>query len=137
MIYVDATIPIYARGAAHPHRDPCRRALARIVRDEVACCTSLWVLEEIMHRYLALGQPRDAAQAISHFMALVPEVLPAGRADILNAFDLLGEAPSLPARDLLHLAAMRSSGVTEILSVDAHFDGIAGMRRIDPAQWTE
>lgn len=137
MIYLDATVPIYARGAEHPHRDPCRRALARIVRDEIACCTSVWVLEEMMHRYLALGRPRDAAQAVSHLMALVPEVLPAGRSDILTAFDLMGEAPHLPARDLLHWAAMRNNGLTDILSVDKHFDNVEGIRRIDPARWTQ
>lgn len=137
MIYVDATIPIYARGAAHPYRDPCRRVLTRIIRDDVACCTSVWVLQEIMQRYLTLGRPGDAAQAVSHFMALIPEVLPANRADILAAFDLLGEAPNLPVRDLLHLAAMRNNGINEILSADPHFDGIPGIRRIDPAEWME
>lgn len=135
MIYVDATIPICARGAAHPYREACRQALRRIVRDEVACCTSVWALEEVMQRYLSLGRPGDAAQAIAHFLALVPEVLPAGRADVLAAFDILGEAPGLPARNLLHLAAMRNGGVREILSVDPRYDEVAGVRRLDPAHW--
>jgi predicted nucleic acid-binding protein len=35
-------------------------------------------------------------------------------------------------RDWLHLAVMLNNGITEIISVDRHFDDIEGITRIDP-----
>lgn len=135
MIFVDANIPMYARGGDHPYRVPCRRALERIVREQVACCTNTEVVQELLHRYLALDRLEEARLSSLHFMTLIPEVLPVTRATLLTAIDLIDELPGLSARDLLHVAVMRQHGLTEILSVDRHFDNVAGIRRIDPATW--
>ena len=135
MIFVDANIPMYARGKEHPYRAPCRRALERIARGEVHCCSSAEVVQELFHRYLSLGRPQDAEFSAVHFMAIVPEILPVTKDTLLVALDLMAGSSSLPARDLLHLAVMRQNVISEILSVDRHFDGIAGIRRVDPLGW--
>lgn len=105
------------------------------MRERVPCCTSAEVVQELLHRYLALGRPEDAKLSALHFMTLVPEVLPVTRATLLAAAGLIDELPGLSARDLLHVAVMRQHGLAQILSVDRHFDTVAGIRRMDPTAW--
>jgi predicted nucleic acid-binding protein len=69
-------------------------------------------------------------------LELVPVVHPVTPTDIQLTISLFEQyAPKgVRARDLIHVAVMRNNGLTTIISVDAHFDQIAGITRIDPVQ---
>jgi predicted nucleic acid-binding protein len=41
--------------------------------------------------------------------------------------------PDLTTRDAVHAATMITNGLDTMISADAHFDAIRGLRRIDPA----
>lgn len=49
MIDLDTTILVYAKGADHPLRDPCRRLIAAIEEGRVLATTTSEVIQEFVH----------------------------------------------------------------------------------------
>ncbi len=81
MILVDSNIPMYLVGAEHPNRDSARRLVERSVAGQERLVTDVGVLQEILHRYVAIAR-RDAIQpAFDVLLGLVDEVLPMELAD--------------------------------------------------------
>ena len=61
MILVDSNVPMYLVGAAHPHKVDAQRLLERCIADGERLVTDAEVLQEILHRYVAIDR-RDAIQ---------------------------------------------------------------------------
>ena len=129
MIFVDSNVPMYLVGASHPNKDQARLLLQQAVTDGELLVTDAEVLQEILHRYVAIGRPEAIADAMAASLGLVDEVLPIERADVLRAQALLDET-RLSARDALHVAVMRRHGVRRILTFDRAFDALADLVRI-------
>lgn len=123
---------MYAAGAAHAYRSPCQEALRRVVAGELDGVTNAEVHQEILYRYLALGLDAKAREVSEDFEVMVPRVLNISLDDVRVARRLSVAYPSLPGRDLLHVAVMLNNGVTRILSADRHFDAISEIERVDP-----
>jgi uncharacterized protein len=134
--FVDANIPMYAVGAEHPLKARCLAILEAIATNKLTAVTDVEVLQEILHRYSALGQRERAAEVVTLFLRVVPEALPVTRADIPRAIELLRRHAMLQARDALHAAIMQNHNVRRIISADRHFDDVPGLVRVDPATWT-
>lgn len=130
MIFVDSNVPMYLVGAPHPHKADAQRLLERAVVDGTRLVTSAEVLQEILHRYVAIGR-RDAIQpAFDALLGIVDEVFPIEEADAQTAKAVVLGSPRLSARDALHAAVMRRHGVARILTFDAGFDGLPGVTRV-------
>ncbi len=135
LIFVDANIPMYAHGAAHPLREPCRVALSKMARGEMQTCTSAEVHQEILYRYLSLDRPIQAVQVSRDFATLVPAILPIARQDVERVWQLMVMYPGLSCRDYLHIAVMLNNNITHILSADTHFDRVGELVHISPQQF--
>jgi predicted nucleic acid-binding protein len=130
MILVDSNVSMYLVGAEHPHKVDARRLLERAVAEKRRLVTDAEVLQEILHRYVAIDR-RDAIQpCFEVLLEVVDEVLPIDLGIVENARDIVIGHPELTARDAVHLAVMREHGIEEILSFDRHFDGLPGVTRI-------
>jgi predicted nucleic acid-binding protein len=88
-------------------------------------------LQEI-HRYTALGRREVGSQVYDLFVQLCPEVLPITLADTDRARTLLNGVRGISARDALHVGVMLNSGIRQIASFDAGFDGVTGIQRLQP-----
>ena len=92
--------------------------------------TDAEVLQEILHRYVAVNR-RDAIQpAFDALLAIVDEVLSIDGAVVERAKQVVLAYRSLSARDAVHVAIAERHRIGEILSFDAGFDSVAGIRRI-------
>ncbi|MEZ5499794.1 MAG: type II toxin-antitoxin system VapC family toxin [Steroidobacteraceae bacterium] len=130
MILIDSSIPMYLVGAPHPHKIDAQRALERLVSERKRLVTDVEVLQEILHRYVAINR-RDAIQAaFDAVLGIVEEVLAVDVAAIERAKAVMLGHPSLSARDALHIAIMELHGIQRILSFDAGFDAYPGIRRV-------
>ena len=49
MIVLDTTVLVYAKGAEHPLRAPCRELVERIAEGAVQATTSVEVIQEFVH----------------------------------------------------------------------------------------
>ena len=130
MILVDSNVPMYLVGAEHPHKVDARRLLERAVAENRRLVTDAEVLQEILHRYVAIDR-RDAIQpCFEVVLEVVDEVLTVNLETVSRARDIVIGHPNLTARDAIHLAVMRENGIEHILSFDRHFDGLPGITRI-------
>jgi predicted nucleic acid-binding protein len=130
VILLDSNVPMYLVGADHPHKIDARRLLERIIAEERRLVTDAEVLQEILHRYVAIHR-RDAIQpCFDVVLDVVDEVLPVTLEMVSETREIVLGHPDLTARDAIHLAVMRSNGIEEILSFDRHFDGLPGVRRL-------
>ena len=92
--------------------------------------TDAEVLQEILHRYVAIDR-RDAIQpAFDALLRVVDEVFPVEVTEVQRAKEIVLGATGLSARDALHLAVMERQRVERILTFDEGFDGFPGMTRI-------
>lgn len=130
MILVDSNVPMYLVGAEHPHKVDARRLLERAIAENRRLVTDTEVLQEILHRYVAIDR-RDAIQpCFEVVLEVVDEVLPIDLDTIQKAREIVIGHPDLTARDAVHLAVMREHGIEEILTFDRHFDGLPGITRL-------
>jgi uncharacterized protein len=94
----------------------------------------LFLLQELLHRYLAIRAGDRGRDVFEGFAGLMEgRIQPIRDGDVVNAAALLDRHPRLQARDLLHLAVMQRLGVTRIISANRAFDDVAGVERLDPA----
>jgi predicted nucleic acid-binding protein len=129
-VFVDSNVPMYLVGAPHPHKADAKRLLEAAVTAGDRLVTSAEVLQEILHRYAAIGR-RDAIQpAFDALLGIVDEVLAISRSDVERAKAILLGISSLSSRDAVHAAVMEREKITRIMSFDAGFDSIPGVTRL-------
>ncbi|HTO76083.1 MAG TPA: type II toxin-antitoxin system VapC family toxin [Thermoanaerobaculia bacterium] len=130
MIFVDSNVPMYLVGAEHPHKRDAQHLLERVLSEGERLVTDAEVLQEILHRYVAIDR-RDAIQAaFDALLGIVERVFPVELADVERAKRVVLGNPRLSARDALHLAVMEGQGIVRLMSFDAGFDGFPGISRI-------
>jgi len=129
VIFIDSNIPMYLVGADHPNKAIARALLERAITDGEVLVTDAEVLQEILHRYVAIDRREAITPASEALLGVVDEVFPVERVDVERARRLVLETP-LSARDAVHVAIMRRRGVDRILSFDRAFEGVSGVARI-------
>ncbi len=134
--FIDTAVMMYAAGAAHALRDPCRQVMLGIREGALVGATSVEVVQEILHRYRSIGQADTGRLLAIDAMDTFAPVLPITHAVMRRVPDLAVRYPRLQARDLVHVATCIHEGITEIISPDRGFDDVAEVRRIDPLAFT-
>jgi predicted nucleic acid-binding protein len=130
VILVDSNIPMYLIGASHPHKSDAQRLLEKLVSDRRRLVTDAEVLQEILHRYVAINR-RDAIQpAFDALLGVVDQVLPVDRGVAERAKEIVLGHRQISARDAVHLAVMEHHGIEQILTFDSGFDGFPGVTRV-------
>jgi len=129
MIFVDSNIPMYLVGAEHPHKIDAQRLLEKCISDNERLVTDAEVLQEILHRYVAIDRKEAIMPALQAVLGLVDEVFAIELRDIERAKDVLLATQRLSARDAIHIAIMERHQVMTIMSFDSGFDGYPGIKR--------
>jgi predicted nucleic acid-binding protein len=132
-VLIDVNIPMYAAGRDHPLCEPSRQVVRAIASGELEAVTDAEVFQEILYRYLHIGERDKGLQVFDYFHRIMEgRVLPVGDAEVLQARALAERHTRLGARDLIHLAVMRNNQIRRIVSADRHFDDLEGIERLDP-----
>jgi len=128
VIFVDSNIPMYLVGAEHPNKAAARALLERAITDGEILVTDAEVLQEILHRYVAIDRRDAIGPALDALLGIIDEVFPVERGDVESTRRLV-LTTTVSAREAVHLAIMRRRGVDRIITFDRGFDGIAGITR--------
>jgi uncharacterized protein len=130
VILVDSNIPMYLIGSPHPHKTDAQRLLEKLIADRERLVTDAEVLQEILHRYVAIDR-RDAIQpAFDALLGVVDEVLIVDGRAVERAKQIVLGYRQLSARDALHLSVMEQNGIRQIASFDSGFDAFPGIARL-------
>jgi len=129
-VFLDTAPLLFAVGDPHPDRAASRQLLAAAQRGELRLHVSAEAVQEFAHHRLrrttraeAVAQTRDVL-ALCHVHALGGEVL-------RRALALIETTP-LRGRDAIHAATALSQGYDHIITTDADFDVVPGLRRVAP-----
>ncbi len=132
-VLVDTNVILYAIGGPHANAESCRRIVAMAGEGEVSLEAPADLVQEVLHhRTRRLGDRRQAtaealaAARLCRLHTVEPE-------DAREAARLFERSARLSARDAVFAAVAARHGLGAILSADTDFDGLAQLRRIDPA----
>lgn len=129
---LDSAVFIYAVGAEHRYRQPCRQLLSALEMDALAGEASVLAVEETLHqRARRTGDRVSAVRIARNIMTLCP-VHELTTADLLLGLELFAGCRGLDARDALHAATALNQGIARIVSPDSAFDGVPDLERLDP-----
>jgi predicted nucleic acid-binding protein len=121
---------MYLVGAPHAHKSDARRLLEKVVSERQSLVTDAEVLQEILHRYVAIDR-RDAIQpAFDALIGIVDQVLAVDRSIAERAKQIVLGYRQLSARDAVHIAVMEHNGIEQIMTFDSGFDSFPGITRL-------
>lgn len=126
---------MYAVGTDHPLKQPCVRILEMIAKRRMQAVTDAEVLQELLHRYTAIGQRKRAVEVCNLFIKVVPDIFPVTSIIMEKALELHLKLPQLQARDSLHAAIILDHDIPYIVSADRHFDHVEDFDRLDPSSF--
>ena len=132
MILVDSNVLMYAAGAEHANKQPSVRFLERVARNEVSATVDAAVLQEVLHRYRAIGRWAAGRTLYDRARQLFPQVVPVGAEVLDHARHLMDECPGLMARDALHASVVTVHSLSALCSFDRDFDQVPGVVRVEP-----
>ena len=130
MIFIDSNIPMYLVGAAHPNKERARQLLEQCITRGERLVTDAEVLQEILHRYVAINRRDGIQPACDALLKVVDQVYPIELTDVECAKGLLHGLISLSARNALHVAIMERYDVQRLLSFDRGFDQVGWIERV-------
>lgn len=136
--FIDVNIPIYAAGREHRYKEPCARVLMIVERRPLEFVTSVEVLQELVHYYLASRRWEIGREVLRSFSEIMHDrIEPIYEEDILLAGNLADYHPHVSTRDLVHAAVMKRLGADRVISADTDFDRLPGITRLDPSDVEE
>lgn len=130
MIFIDSNVPMYLVGSPHPNKIAAEQTVAALIARQEKLVSDAEVLQEILHRYAAIGRLDAIQPAFDALLGLADEVFPIEPENVQRAKTILLGKYGLSARDAIHLAVMEHHGIQRILSFDQGFDRYPNVRRI-------
>lgn len=128
----DTAIFVYARGAEHEHREPCRDLVRLAAEGVLAGEASVELIQEYAHILRRRGLGGTGVREQARDVAALCLLHDFGEDDLRLALNLVATHPALRVRDAVHAATALRRGISVIVSPDRDFDGIAGLERLDP-----
>ena len=126
--FLDANVVIYS-AVDSPYRDACLEVITAVADGGAAGRTSTAALEEVWHAEIS-GKGGSIEGLTGYSYSVLTPLLPVTDEIVRRALDL--DAPRLGANDRVHVATCLVNGIDVIVSADQGFDGVKGVRRIDP-----
>jgi predicted nucleic acid-binding protein len=125
VIVLDTTVLVYAKGAEHPLRAPCRELVQRIAEGAVQATTSVEVIQEFVHVRARRRGRQDAAATGSDYAELLAPLLDVTREDLRRGLQLFERSDRLGAFDAVLAAAAMARNASALVSADVAFASIA------------
>ncbi len=137
MKYLDTNVIIYAIENHPDHGAGCKKVLQDIQSKNLSVASSMLVLVEVISvinkiNRILKKEGKKLLNTKDNIDAILS--LPIVWYDI-NFFIIKRAAEysyNMAGADYIHLASMESNSITEIISLDEHFDRIPSIKRINP-----
>lgn len=124
MIVLDTTVLVYAKGAEHPLRDPCRRLIEAIAAGELEATTTVEAVQEFVHVRARRRDRADAAGLGRDYAELLSPLLQVTAGQLRQGLALFERLHRLGAFDAVLAAAAIEAGASALVSADDDFAAI-------------
>ena len=132
MIVLDTTVLVYAKGADHPLREPCRELIAAIAAHRVEATATAEVIAEFVHVRARRRDRADAAALGRDYAELLSSLLVVTDEHLKRGLELYETLPQLGAFDAVLAAAAGASGAVALVSADTAFADVPGICHVVP-----
>lgn len=131
MIVLDTTVLVYAKGADHRLRDPCRELVAAVAAGRIDATTTPEVIQEFVHvRARRCGHDDAAALGRSYAELLAPLLIVTGD-HLERGLTTFATASRVGAFGAVLAAAASSAGAT-LVSADGAFSDLRDITHVVP-----
>ena len=133
MIVLDTTVLVYAVGADHPLREPCRQIVRAIQDGRLIARTTIDVIQEFAHVRARRRGRHDASVLAYEYASLLQPLIVLDELDLKRGLDLFEEQDRLGAFDCMLAAAVTRRGAIGLVSADRAFGAVPGLQTLNPA----
>lgn len=132
MIVLDTTVLVYAKGADHPLRAPCRDLIASSADGRLEATTSPEVIQEFVHVRARRRDRRESATLGRDYAELLSPLLSITGEDLRRGLSLFEQIDRLGAFDAVLAASATAANATALVSADAAFADVPGLPYVVP-----
>lgn len=132
MIVLDTTVLVYAKGADHPLRGPCRALIEAIAQGKLIATTTVEVIQEFVHVRAQRRMRSDAVALVSDYADLLAPLLTVGDDHLRRGLMLFERNERIGAFDAVLAATALDIGASALISADGAFSSIAGLSHVIP-----
>lgn len=132
MIVLDTTVLVYAKGAEHPLRKPCRELIQAISDGRIEATTAVEAIQEFVHVRARRRERADAAELGRDYSALLSPLLPVSAEHLDRGLTLFEGDASIGAFDAVLAAATIDAGAEALVSADDDFGRLTDLRHVVP-----
>ncbi len=132
MIVLDTTVLVYAKGAEHPLREPCRDLVAAVADGRLEAVTTAEAIQEFVHVRARRRDRRDATALGQAYAELLAPLLPVGPAELRTGLTLFTATPEVGAFDAVLAATAMAADAHALVSADRGFGAVPGLRHVFP-----
>lgn len=131
-VLLDATLLLRAVGDPGEERDLSRDYLRGLAAGRARAYASVTVIGELVTERVASSGQRGRAVREAREIAAAVTLVPLDPDIVDTALALIAASVALPVSDAVHAATALVRGIPTLASTNAAFDGVPGIRRIDP-----
>jgi uncharacterized protein len=132
MIVLDTTVLVYAKGADHPLRDPCRELIEAIGEGRVDATTSVEAIQEFVHVRARRRARSDAARLGRDYAELLSPLIEIRSEPLRRGLELFEQVERLGASDAVLAAAAIGAGASSLVSADRGFADVPALPHTFP-----
>lgn len=132
MIVVDTTVLVYAVGADHPLRQPCRQLVEAVKDGRLAATTTVEVIQELAHVRARRKGRADASDLASSYAELLAPLIVVDGEDLRFGLELFARQDQLGAFDCVLAAAAIRRNAAGLVSADRAFGHVEQLAHLDP-----
>ncbi len=132
MIVLDTTVLLYAKGADHSLREPCRNLLEAVSAGAVSATTTAEVLQEVLQVRADRRGRADAVNLARDYADLLAPLLPVGEETLRRGLTLFERHHRVGAFDAVLAAASMDADAQALVSADPAFADVAGLTHLSP-----
>jgi predicted nucleic acid-binding protein len=132
VIVLDTTVLVYAKGADHPLRDPCRRLIAAIADRQIEATTTVEVIQEFVHVRARRRDRTDAVMLGSDYVELLSPLLAVTTEHLRRGLSLFEQVQRLGAFDAVLAAAAIDVSANAMVSADTAFVEASDLPHVIP-----
>lgn len=132
MIVLDTTVLVYAVGAEHPLRDPCRRLVDAIADGQLEATTTVQVIQEFAHVRARRRGRSDAARLSTDYAELLAPLITVTPEDLRGGLALFERDERLGAFDAVLAATAGAHEATALVSADSAFGAVSAIVHVTP-----
>jgi predicted nucleic acid-binding protein len=132
VIVLDTTVLVYAKGADHPLRDPCRRLIAAVTERTLQATTTVEVIQEFVHVRARRRGRADAVALGSDYSELLSPLLTITGEQLRHGLSIFERTEDLGAFDAILAAAALDAGAQALVSADKAFASLPVLAHVTP-----